>query len=129
MDLDNTTRFPALLFRGCIDEHRLFGSVAARVTYDLLGQTLVPAATQSWPISPGPWDSPHGPMEGDELFYRGGVDLFVFGSAQSGRRKTCPGGRRDCSSRLKVYCLRPSVRRAPLGKTRQCLRDVYSEAV
>jgi hypothetical protein len=87
MELNNTTRFPALLFRGCIDEHRLYASLVARVTYDLRGETLAPAEAQTWPVSPGPWKSFCGPMEGDELFYRGGVDLFVFGSARPAQGK------------------------------------------
>src|SRR5262245_58988046 len=81
MDPTNLTRFPAALYRGCIDEHRLFASLAVRVTYDLAGGRLVPAEEQAWKVSGGPWEGPHGPMVGDDLFYRGGVDLFVFGSA------------------------------------------------
>jgi hypothetical protein len=83
MQLDNRTVFPAALFRGCIDEKRLFGSLVARMTYDLRGDRLELAREQSWPVQPGPWNGPCGPMEGDELFYRGGVDILVFGSARS----------------------------------------------
>jgi hypothetical protein len=82
MDLENRTPFHAALYRGCIDDRRMYGSVVARLTYDLRGDALVLAEEQSWPVKPGPWDGPHGPMEGDELFYRGGVDLFVFGAAR-----------------------------------------------
>lgn len=91
MDLDNRTPFHAMLFRGCIDDERLFGALVARVTYDLHDDRLVLAEEQPWPVSPGPWEGPFGPMEGDELFYRGGVDLFVFGSARSldGKPATC----------------------------------------
>ena len=90
MDLDNKTRYPATLFRGAVDEKRLFGSLAMRVTYDLKGTTLIPAEKQSWLISPGPWKGPYGPMEGDELFYRGGVDIFIFGSARPPAGKPAP---------------------------------------
>jgi hypothetical protein len=91
MDLENHTSFHAALFRGCIDDKRLYGSLVTRLTYDLRGDRLVLADEQSWPIKPGPWDGPYGPMEGDELFYRGGVDLFVFASARSsnGKPATC----------------------------------------
>ncbi|HEY8377052.1 MAG TPA: DUF2169 domain-containing protein [Nannocystis sp.] len=85
MKLANDTPFPARLFRGGIDERRLFGSVAVRVTYDIVGDRLRVAREQAWPISPGPWDSPYGPLPGDDLFYRGGVDLLVFGSARAAR--------------------------------------------
>lgn len=87
MKLENRTRAPALLYRGGVDESRLFGSVFARVTYDLRGGELVPAREQVWEVSPGPWEGPHGPMDADEVFYRGGVDVMVFGAARP------PGGR------------------------------------
>ncbi|MBI5590678.1 MAG: DUF2169 domain-containing protein [Deltaproteobacteria bacterium] len=90
MEFQNNTPFPSALFRGCIDGHRLYGSVVARLTYDLHGDRLVLAAEQSWQVSPGPWQGPCGPMEGDELFYRGGVDLFVFGSARPPGGKPAP---------------------------------------
>ena len=83
--LENSSPFPAHLFRGGIDEHRLFGSVAVRVSHDVVGDRLRVAREQTWPISPGPWDSPYGPLPADDLFYRGGVDLLVFGAARSVR--------------------------------------------
>jgi hypothetical protein len=86
MQLVNLTPYPAALFRGVLDEERLCASVAARVTFDLNGAGTDPVVEQAWPVEPGPWDSPYGTMAGDELFYRGGVDLFVFGSA------CAPGG-------------------------------------
>lgn len=87
MKLDNTTPYPAHLFRGVIDKERLFASMAVRVTYDLVGERLQPAEEQAWPVSPGPWEGPYGPMPGDELFFRGGVDVLIFGAARA------PGGR------------------------------------
>src|SRR5262245_28556727 len=87
MELMNHTRFPAALFRGCIDEHRLYGSVVARLTYDLRGDGLILANEQTWPVSPGPWPGPYVPMEVYELCYRVGVDLFVFWSARPPRGK------------------------------------------
>jgi hypothetical protein len=87
MDLDNRTTYPAYLFRAGIDERRLAASVAVRVTYDIVEGRLEPAKEQPWKFSPGPWDGPYGPMDGDEVFYRGGVDVLVFGHAHA------PGGR------------------------------------
>jgi hypothetical protein len=87
MQLQNLTQFPADIFRGCIDEHRIAASVALRVTYDIHGEELRIAEKQPWIVSAAPWESPVGPAPGDELFYRGGVDIMVFGSARSpGRR-------------------------------------------
>ncbi len=85
MQLVNSTPYPAMLYRGGIDEKRLFGAVIARVTYDLAGHELRVSADQAWKVSPPPWECEYGPMDSDEVFYRGGVDLFAFGSARPGR--------------------------------------------
>jgi len=90
MDFENRTPHHAALFRGIIRGDRMFGSLSCKITYDLAGTELLEAAEQPWTVSPGPWDSPKGPFAGDELFYRGGVDLFVFGSA-------CASGGRPAS--------------------------------
>lgn len=84
MVLQNETPFPAVLIRGIIDEEQMFGSLVARITYALQpGGHRDIADEQVWVVSPGPWKSPAGDMPGDELFYRGGVDVFVFGSARA----------------------------------------------
>jgi hypothetical protein len=81
MELENRSRYPAALFRGVINDDRLFASLAVRITFDLKQSKLIEAADQPWKVSASPWESPCGPMPGDELFRRGGVDVFVFGSA------------------------------------------------
>ena len=83
MKLDNRTPYPAHLFRGSVDEQRMFGSLAVRVTYDIVGDQLRPAQDQPWKLSPTPWENEYGPMPHDELFYRGGVDVFVLGHARA----------------------------------------------
>jgi len=84
MELLNETPFPAVLIRGIIDEEQMFGSLVARITYALQpGGHCTIADEQVWEVSPGPWKGPAGDMPGDELFYRGGVDVFVFGSARA----------------------------------------------
>ena len=88
MELENLTPFPAALFRGCLDEERIGASLVIRRTFDLVAGYLVRASEELWPVSGGPWDSPAGPMAGDDLFYRGGVDLFAFGSARSAKPVT-----------------------------------------
>lgn len=72
-----------MLFRGYLGDDQFCASLAARVTYDLIGGAAVPSAEQAWKISPGPWECEYGPMDGDEVLYRGGVDLFVFGHARA----------------------------------------------
>lgn len=91
MLFDNETPYPAHLIRGILPKDEMLGSLVVRVTYDVAeiesgGHELLPAAEQVWKTSPGPWEGPRGDMPGDELFYRGGVDLFVFGHARA------PGG-------------------------------------
>lgn len=83
MELVNTTPYPAQIFRTVIDQERIAASVLARLTFDIVGGSLSPSSTQSWPVSGLPWDSPYGPMDGDEVFWRGGVDVFLFGHARS----------------------------------------------
>lgn len=90
MQLDNQTPYPAALFRGVIRDDRLCASLVARVTYDIVGTQLVPSGEQVWPVFPCPWTSPYGPMVGDELFYRGGVDVFAFGAARAPNGRAVP---------------------------------------
>lgn len=106
MDLDNRTTYPAYLFRAGIDEQRLAASLAVRVAYDMVDGRLVPSPEQTWKFSPGPWQGPYGPMDGDEVFYRGGVDLLVFGHAHA------PGGKPVTSHEVVIEAgpLKRSVR-------------------
>jgi len=87
MDSENNTPYPAMLLTTVIDDERLGGAMIARVTYDLREGRLVPSAKQPWIVSLDPWESPLGPFEADQPFRKGGVDLFVAGSA-------CTPGRR-----------------------------------
>jgi len=97
LELVNPTGLPALLFRTAIDETRMAAAVVARVTYDLRpGGYLTRAEAQPWRVSDAPWDGPAGPMPSDEVFLRGGVDLFVFGEAWT------PGGRPAPTSQVSV---------------------------
>jgi hypothetical protein len=82
MELDNRTRFPAGIFRSVIDEDRFAAAVVARVTFDLTADGPRVAGEQPWIVSAAPWTNQHGQMEGDEIFYRGGVDIFLFGKAR-----------------------------------------------
>lgn len=90
MRFHNYTPYPAHLFRGCIDERRILACAMLRATYDVADGELRAADEQAWPVSPGPWDGPHGPMPGDQRFVRAGVDVLVFGSARSPGGKPAP---------------------------------------
>src|SRR6266545_2024058 len=83
MDLVNHTPFPAFLWTSIADDERLMASLVTRVTFDVREGRLTPSAEQVWRVSPAPWEGPCGPMEADAVFYKGGVDLLVFGHAQA----------------------------------------------
>jgi hypothetical protein len=68
--------------------------MVARVTYDVRDGALVPSKSQPWLVSEEPWESPLGPFEADQPFRKGGVDLFIAGSACT------PGGQPE--QRLEV---------------------------
>jgi hypothetical protein len=69
--------------RTVLDEERIYASMIARVTYDLAGEALTPAAEQPWDVSPLTWDTPLGSRTGDQVFRKEGVDLFVVGSVRA----------------------------------------------
>jgi len=97
MELDNDTGLPALLFRTVVDDTRMAAAVIARVTYLVgAGGQLRRSEAQPWGVSAAPWDGPAGRMPSDEVFYRGGVDLFVFGEAWT------PGGRPAPTSTVRL---------------------------
>jgi len=89
VELDNRTGWPAALFRAPLEGDRFAAALVARVTFQLTAAGPVPAADQPWIVSRGPWASPRGPADGDALFRRAGVDLFLFGTAHvAGRART-----------------------------------------
>ncbi|MCI5120344.1 MAG: DUF2169 domain-containing protein [Candidatus Electrothrix sp. AUS4] len=96
MELTNHTPYPARLFRGYIGDDLFIASLAVRVTYDVQKETLTISKEQTWPVSPQPWESEYGVMDSDEVFYRGGVDLFVFGQAYA------PGYREALESEVTI---------------------------
>ncbi len=87
MELLNYTPFPALMTRFGASPDVMGASLVARVTYDLRDGIATPSDEQSWIVSPKPWECEYGPMEADEVFYKGGTDLFVFGSARTPRQR------------------------------------------
>jgi hypothetical protein len=83
MDLINHTPFPAFLWTAIADDNRLMAALVTRVTFDIRDGRLTPSAEQVWRVSPAPWKCPYGPMEADDVFYKGGVDFFIFGHARA----------------------------------------------
>lgn len=96
MKFVNETRFSAKLLRGAIDDERMSASALMRVTFDIVRAQLVVAEQQPYIVSEAPWESPRGEFEQDQVFKRGGVDLFVFGNA------IAPNGRPALSSTITI---------------------------
>jgi len=88
MELTNLADVPGYLFRTVIDDTRLAAALIARVTYQItVDGSLTRTADQPWILSSAPWDGPVGKMPSDQVFHRGGVDLFVFGHAWAPRQR------------------------------------------
>lgn len=83
MKIANQTPFPHLLFRTNLLGENMAAAVHARATFDIEQGMASISTQQIWPISPEPWQCAYGPMESDMVFKRGGVDVFVFGSAKA----------------------------------------------
>lgn len=83
MELINQTRYPTLLFRSVMADDMIAASVGVRVTFDLNSGQAVPAATQEWEMHNQPWMSEYGPMDSDDIFRRGGVDIMLLGKAHA----------------------------------------------
>jgi hypothetical protein len=79
--LTNDTGFNAEIFRSSVGDRRIAASVVVRITFDVRGQTVTVAGDQPWRVSGEPVETEYGVMEADQFIRRGGVDLFVFGSA------------------------------------------------
>ncbi|HVY44555.1 MAG TPA: DUF2169 domain-containing protein [Minicystis sp.] len=84
---ENLTPYPAILLRTVLDEERMYASMLARVTYDLVGEALVPAAEQRFDVGATPRESPLGNVNPDRPYRKEGVDLFVLGEAHAPQGK------------------------------------------
>ncbi|MEO6819365.1 MAG: DUF2169 domain-containing protein, partial [Ginsengibacter sp.] len=84
MELINNTPYPALMFKSGLDDDKFAMSVAVRVTYDIAkdGNAVV-SQNQEWKLSRQLWQSEYGPIESDDVFKRGGVDIILLGRAKS----------------------------------------------
>ncbi len=83
MELINHTDYPAMLFKTALLKNDMAASVIVRVTYDINSGKAVPSKTQSWMLYNSNWENEYGPMEGDNIFKLGGVDILIFGSART----------------------------------------------
>ncbi|MEO8770631.1 MAG: DUF2169 domain-containing protein [Ferruginibacter sp.] len=82
MDLINNTPYPAFLFRTALQDDILAASVSIRVTYSIEANKAIINDSQHWELHHEDWETGYGPMRSDNIYKRGGVDIFVFGSAK-----------------------------------------------
>lgn len=87
MLLTNQTRFPAAIARMVYGDDKIASSVLVRVLYERRQGAFVPAEEQPWSVSMTPWEGPKGTMDGDLVFYKDGVDIFLFGTATAPNEK------------------------------------------
>jgi hypothetical protein len=106
MEFDNKTPYPAHFYRTAISDDTFAASVLVRVTFDVGACGIVPGDEQPWITSRAPFPSPQGEMESDDVYYRGGCDVFLFGSARPADGKAA----RELEVRVTVGDLSRSVR-------------------
>lgn len=83
MDLVDHAGFPARLYRGVIDEQRLFASLVVKTAWTVVDGVLRLDQAQDWMVLDGPKPTPEGVLPTDQCFFKAGADLFVLGAARS----------------------------------------------
>lgn len=83
MDLLDHAGFPVRLYRGVIDEQRLFASLVVKTAWTLVDGVPRLDVAQEWAVLDGPQPTPEGVLPTDQCFHKAGADLFVLGCARS----------------------------------------------
>lgn len=88
MDFINTTPFHTLTHRAALDEDIIAMAIMCKITYDVLEDgNLKISETQDWELHQSIWESEYGPMDTDDVYTKGGIDIMVFGSAKAPKGK------------------------------------------
>ena len=82
MELDSKTPYPAHFCRAAIGDDRFAASILARGTFDVGARGAAASEPQRWTTSRAPFPSPQGEMASDDVYYREGGDVLLFGSAR-----------------------------------------------
>jgi hypothetical protein len=85
MDLLDHAGFPVRLYRGVIDEQRLFASLVVKTVWSVVDGALRLEPVQDWAVLDGPKPTPEGVLPTDQYFHKAGADLFVLGAARSAK--------------------------------------------
>lgn len=89
MEFYNETPFSTLTHRTTIGEENIAMSAQCRVVFDVdkTGNAVV-SEIQGWELKDNYWESEFGPMDKDDVYIRGGVDILLFGHARAPKGKT-----------------------------------------
>ena len=84
MEFVNNTKFHTLIHRASLNDDVIAMAVMCRVTYDILedGTTKI-SNEQDWELHKTHWTSEYGPMDTDDVYSKGGVDIMIFGTAKA----------------------------------------------
>lgn len=89
MEFINNTSFHTLIHRASLNEDLIAMAVMCKVTYDILEDgTAKISEQQDWELHQTFWESEYGPMDTDDVYTKGGIDIMVFGSAKAPKGKT-----------------------------------------
>ncbi|MGJ8667117.1 MAG: DUF2169 domain-containing protein [Patiriisocius sp.] len=89
MEFYNETPFSSLTHRTTLGEENIAMSVQCRVFFDVDadGNATI-SDLQKWELKEDYWESEFGPMDKDNVYVRGGVDVLVFGHARAPKGQT-----------------------------------------
>lgn len=84
MEFYNETSFSTLTHRTTIGDENIAMSAQCRVVFDVdrEGNSTI-SETQDWELKAEYWESDFGPMDKDDVYIRGGVDVLLFGMAKA----------------------------------------------
>ncbi|MGB1308468.1 MAG: DUF2169 domain-containing protein [Oceanihabitans sp.] len=98
MEFINNTSFHTLIHRAALDNDKIAMAVMCRITYTIQEDgSLKISDTQDWELHQEQWESDYGPMDTDNVYNKGGVDIMVFGSAKT------PNGNPITESEVVIY--------------------------
>jgi len=89
MEFFNNTSFHTLIHRTALENDIIAMSLMCRITYDVDADGIATISeTQDWGLYQDYWQNEYGPMDKDDVFKRGGIDLLLFGSAKAPKGKS-----------------------------------------
>jgi hypothetical protein len=83
MDIDDQAGFPHRLYRGVIDELRLFSSLVIKTSWTVIDGQISLDSVQDWLALDAPVPTPAGILPSDQCFFKAGADIMLLGQACS----------------------------------------------